>query len=236
MSFSLIWYGQAGYLLSVGGCSILIDPYFSDSIASQGFIRLYDSPVKKGELKVDYVFSTHHHGDHLDMETLRDFIEFGNFYGPDSCVPILNSADFPNEKIHRFNRGDTLNLKDIKIDAVFADHTDDSIGIIFEYEGIRLYFSGDSKMNKKLYDVKSFRPDILFVCINGKFGNMTWQEAVVLAHTLKVKAVIPNHYDLFAINMEDPMLFLDVFQRSNIHCWIMDRGKSYDVLSLLKGM
>jgi L-ascorbate metabolism protein UlaG (beta-lactamase superfamily) len=89
MPFSVIWYGQAGYLVKTERCSFLIDPYFSDSIAGDGFIRLYDPPVKKGELKVDYVFATHHHGDHLDIETLKSYVEFDAFYGPSACIPFL---------------------------------------------------------------------------------------------------------------------------------------------------
>ena len=120
MSYSLTWYGQASFLISSNNTSIIIDPFFSDSIAKSGFIRLYDSPVKKGELKVDYVISTHNHGDHTDVETLRDYIEFKQFYGPDSCVQHLKNAGFSADSLFSFNRGDNVKLGDFILNAVHA--------------------------------------------------------------------------------------------------------------------
>jgi L-ascorbate 6-phosphate lactonase len=199
MSAELTWFGQAEYMISSPDCLVLIDPYFSNSLANEGFIRLYDSPVKKGSLKVNYVISTHHHSDHMDRETLRDYITFEKFYGPQTCIDLLKTAGFPSEKISSFNRGDKIKLGKTEVTAVFADHTLDSIGIVVECEGVKLYFTGGSLMNKELFAVKNLTPDILLTCINGKFGNMTWQEAVVFAHRLSVKLAIPAHYDLFAL-------------------------------------
>jgi L-ascorbate metabolism protein UlaG (beta-lactamase superfamily) len=63
---------------------------------------------------------------------------------------------------------------------------------------------------------------------------MSWQEAVVLSHQLSVKTAIPDHYDLFAINTENPELFASAFVNSPISCKILQRCVPYDVLSLLK--
>ena len=234
MSAELTWFGQASYLISSNDCTVLIDPFFSNSIAQSGFIRLYDSAVEKGSLKVNYVISTHHHGDHMDLETLRDYISFEKFYGPRTCIDLLKAAAFPGEKISSFDRGDKIKLGEMVFNAVFADHTPDSIGIVAECEGVKLYFTGDSLMNNGLNTVKDHAPDILLTCINGKFGNMTWQEAVVLAHRLSVKLAIPAHYDLFAINREDPSLFVDAFRDSTICSTILERNKTYEISSLIK--
>jgi len=233
MSFKLTWYGQASYMISSEACSVLIDPYFSNSLTYQGFIRLYDSPVQKGTLKVDHVIATHDHGDHMDIETLRDYITFNKIYGPGSCINALKAEGFSGDKIQSFNRGDTIVLGDMKFSAVYAEHTADSIGIVAECGGVKLYFTGDTLMSFKLVDVKDLKPDILLTCINGKFGNMTWQEAVMFAHMLNVKLAIPAHYDLFLINQEDPALFAGAFGNSTIRCIIMTRGKQYDIQSLL---
>ncbi|MDR2730784.1 MAG: MBL fold metallo-hydrolase [Treponema sp.] len=233
MSTILTWYGQASYMLSSETCSVLIDPFFSNSLTGQGFFRLYDSPVQKGSLKADYVITSHDHGDHLDIETLRDYITFNKVYGPKSSVDLLKAEGFSDDKISAFNRGDTIILGDMKFTAVYAEHTPDSIGIVVECEGVKLYFTGDSLMSPNIFGVKDFNPDILLTCINGKFGNMTWQEAVMLAHMLNVKTAIPAHYDLFAINQEDPALFAGAFEKSKIRCIIMTRGKPYDIQSLL---
>lgn len=233
MCAELTWYGQSAFMITTKTCSVLIDPYFSNSIDSQGFIRSYDSPVKKGELKVNYVISSHNHGDHMDVETLRDYITFDKFYGPKSCTEALGAAGFASDKIVTFDRGDTVSLGDVKCTAVYAEHTPDSIGVVAECGGTKLYFTGDSLMSRKLREIKDLSPDVLLTCINGKFGNMTWQEAVIFAHTLGVKTAIPAHYDLFAINRENPALFAEAFERSPINAKILERCKAYDIQSLL---
>ncbi|GHV67970.1 hypothetical protein AGMMS49928_06250 [Spirochaetia bacterium] len=233
MAVTVTWYGQAIFLLKSSSASILIDPYFSNACAAEGFIRLYAPPVRKGELSVDYLMSTHDHSDHLDIDTVRDYVRWGNFYGPSSCVDHLKRENFAAEKIHEFNRGQKISLGDFSISAVHAEHTDDSIGIMAEIGGKRLYFSGDTLMNPKLFDIKEKEPDAAFICINGKFGNMTWQEAVIYAHALKVKAAFPFHYDLFAVNSENPAFFAGAFQGSPIKCRILEMGKSYNLDELV---
>jgi L-ascorbate metabolism protein UlaG (beta-lactamase superfamily) len=227
MPVTLTWYGQAIFFLRSPGASILIDPYFSDSIANQGFIRLYAPLPRRGELKADYVIATHDHGDHLDIETLRDYVGWKRCYGPPSCVEHLKREGFSAETIGLFKRGDEMPLGGFKLSAVHAEHTEDSIGIMVEAAGKKLYFSGDTLMNPRLFTIAEKSPDAGFICINGKFGNMTWQEAVIFAHALRLKNAFPCHYDLFAVNSENPAFFTSAFQGSPIRGRILERGKPY---------
>ncbi|MDR2477006.1 MAG: MBL fold metallo-hydrolase [Treponema sp.] len=233
MTATLTWYGQGIFLVKTATHSLLIDPYFSDSCAEEGFIRRYPPPVQKGELRVDSVASTHPHGDHLDLATLRDYIAFETFYGPSSCVDALKAEGFPQTKLRRLDRGDRADAGGLRLNAVYACHTQDSIGVVVECEGTKIYFSGDTLMDEKLIAANELGPDILAICINGKFGNMSWQEAVVLAHRLRVKTAIPAHYDLFAINAEDPAPFAAAFTNSPIRCRIMERGQPCEIAALL---
>jgi L-ascorbate 6-phosphate lactonase len=233
MALQITWLGQAGYVLKTENTSLVIDPYLTNSIAYQGFIRLYDPPVKKGELNVDYALSTHDHGDHLDIESLRDWISFKSFYGPGSCVKMMKDNGFPAEKLHPLDRGQSAGLGDITVTAVHAEHTPDSIGVIAEYDGKKIFITGDTVLHPNLFAVGAMKPDILCTCINGKFGNMTWQEADMFAHLLKVKTVIPNHYDLFAMNAADPREFANAFKGSFIRAVILEPGKPVDIRELL---
>ena len=233
MGARLTWYGQGTFLIQSETDSLLVDPYFSDACAAEGFIRLYRSPVAKGELHVGSVVSTHLHGDHLDIETLRDYVGFDRFYGPASCVQAMRAAGFPQEKLHCLDRGQSASSGGLHLNAVYACHTEDSIGVVVECGGTKIYFSGDTLMNEELIAAKEQVPDILAICINGKFGNMSWQEAVVLAHRLGVKTAIPAHYDLFAINSEDPSFFAAAFANSPIRCQIMERCRAYPLAELV---
>jgi L-ascorbate 6-phosphate lactonase len=233
MDYRIRWIGQAGYILEAGGRKLAIDPYCSDSMEPLGFIRQYPSLIPRNGLSVDTVISTHPHGDHLDTETLTDYISFDRFYGPGSCVDVLSKAGFRDDKLFAFDRGQTVADEDFKFTAVFADHTPDSIGVIIEHEGIRIYFTGDSLFNERLFEARKLSPDIIFVCINGKFGNMNWREAAELCRRLEVKTAVPAHYDMFAVNSENPEFFMQALKTANIKSMALERGREYPVASLL---
>ena len=54
--------------------------------------------------------------------------------------------------------------------------------------------------------------DLLLVCINGRMGHMSHEEAVRLAGELRVPVVVPMHYGVMPHNTIDPQLFLDALQ------------------------
>jgi L-ascorbate metabolism protein UlaG (beta-lactamase superfamily) len=45
------------------------------------------------------------------------------------------------------NRRETKVVEDMKISVVHAEHTEDSVGYVFDFVGIKVYISGDSKNN-----------------------------------------------------------------------------------------
>ena len=85
---------------------------------------------------------------------------------------------------------------------------------------MRIYHAGDTlRYEGMLGTLQSFGPmDAALLPINGRdgmrlrrdcIGNMTFQEAVDLAGELKVRHVIPGHWDMFADNPGDPDAFED---------------------------
>jgi L-ascorbate 6-phosphate lactonase len=57
---------------------------------------------------------------------------------------------------------------------------------------------------------------VLCVCINGRGGNMTHDEAARLAGELDARAVIPMHFGVMPHNTIDPQLFLDALATQGI--------------------
>jgi L-ascorbate 6-phosphate lactonase len=229
----LRWLGQAGYLLEAEGQLLAIDPYCTDVIAHTGMARRYPSLIEKGGLEADAAIATHNHADHLDVETLRDYIGFRRFYGPGSCVAAMKKAGFPEEKLHTLDRGQTAREGAFQLTASFAEHTEDSISVLVECGGYRVYFSGDSRYNLKLLEARKLKPQLMFICINGKYGNMGWREATALAEQLGVKAAIPMHYDMFEVNSEDPLPFINAMNGFGIRSRELERGKTYELSELL---
>ena len=215
------WLGQSGYILSDEQTVICIDPYLSDCvnrIASRP--RLKDVPIKPQDLKADAVICTHNHVDHVDIDAIPLMDKDIAFYAPTDCKDTL--AQLGVTKYMPFDEGMAYNIGDFKISAVFADHTVPAVGVIIEYGGEVLYFSGDTYYNKKLEDIKC---DYMFICINGKLGNMNVVEAVKLANIIKPKIAVPNHYDMFESNSENPHKFTDSVKGG----FIMEFNKDYEV-------
>ncbi|NJP41548.1 MBL fold metallo-hydrolase [Oscillospiraceae bacterium HV4-5-C5C] len=205
----LRWLGQSGYELQTDSSTLLLDPYLSDSVNRKaGRPRLLPIPLKPAEVWADAVICTHNHLDHLD---------------PDSIVQMPADLQFMTtaegaQKLHELGRrrvlilrpGDCITLGEWTIHAVYARHSVEAFGVVIQACGLTLYFSGDTLFDPRLAEVKQFKPDYAFICINGKLGNMKVEEAACLAQLIGARVSIPNHYGMFASNTEDPRRFTDL--------------------------
>ena len=198
--------GQSGYIIKTENAEIIIDPYLSDSVNRvAGRPRILPVPIKPKDIKCDAVICTHNHLDHLDPDTVKD-INNGQFF------ITTNEGKTELEKLGKtniavLNTNEIIAVGDIELTAVFADHTVEAFGLIVKAENKTLYFSGDTLYNEKLFDISKYKPDITFICINGRLGNMNVEEALTVAKKISAKVNVPNHYDMFASNSENPRLF-----------------------------
>lgn len=234
--FSLEWLGQAGYILRVGDKTLAIDPYCSDVPCAKGAVRLYPGLIPKNGLEADYVFATHDHGDHLDIETLRSHIASKVLVAPPSCIHhAIEAEGLPMEAVP-IERGLELNFGEFKVRGMFARHVmaDDAVGLLFEAKGRKIYISGDTLYEDGLEEVVASRPDIMCICINGKFGNMNYIEAEELAKRARPKLAIPMHYDTILHNTENPDLFVEDLLEAGVPARTLERGTVYDVETLIK--
>ncbi len=200
--------GQSGYILKTERSEIIIDPYLSDSVNRvAGRPRLLPVPIKPSDISCDAVICTHDHLDHLDPDTISLIDSKQLFVTTNGGKEKLEALE--KENVIAINEGESIKLGDFEITAVFADHTVEAFGLIIKVEGKTLYFSGDTLYNEKLFDIAKYSSDITFICINGRLGNMNVKEALVTAKKIGAKINIPNHYDMFASNSENPHLFAD---------------------------
>ncbi|MBQ3573818.1 MAG: MBL fold metallo-hydrolase [Clostridia bacterium] len=214
------WIGQSGYILTDGKIEICIDPYLSDVVNKvAGRPRMVPPPFSPDELKSDVVVCTHDHLDHIDTDAIP-LMKKENmlFLAPSDCEGKLRELGVLN--FESFDEGKSFKIGDFTLTAVFADHTVPSVGVLVEYEGGVLYFSGDTYYNEKLEDIKC---DYMFVCINGKLGNMDVADAMALTEKINPSLAIPNHYGMFESNTEDPEKF-EVDNR-----FIMEYNVEYEV-------
>ncbi|MBR2886180.1 MAG: MBL fold metallo-hydrolase [Clostridia bacterium] len=223
------WIGQSGYILSDGKLEMCIDPYLSnvvDRVAKRG--RMVEAPFLPEELKCDVVICTHNHLDHVDIDAIP-LMEKENmlFLAPYDAKSTLLECGVINYKA--FDEGMAVKTGDFELEAVFAAHTVPAIGVIVKHSGITMYFSGDTEYNEKLEELKNYNIDIMFICINGKLGNMSVDEAVQLTKIINPKVGVPTHYGMFESNTENPLKYT-----SKLACgFVMEYNTEYNISEVL---
>lgn len=220
--------GQSGYVIRTEKTQLIIDPYLSDSVNRvAGRPRVLPIPILPRDICCDAIICTHDHLDHLDPDTVTQIPKGQLFITTNEGKAHLESLGQPNVKALLV--GDSITVGDCKLTAVFADHTAEAFGLIVEGEGKTLYFSGDTLYHEKLFDIAGYHPDLAFICINGRLGNMNAQEAVQLANIIGAGVSIPNHYDMFASNSEDPRKFTDFIPQSRV----LEFNTEYEISDIL---
>lgn len=220
----ITWIGQSGYVIKTEQAEIIIDPYLSDVVNRvAGRERLVEAPIKPEEIRSDAVICTHNHLDHLDTDAIAEMDKTLLYITTGEGAAVLRDMGCTN--VVAFREGDSLQVKDVKLTAVYACHTVEAVGIILQAEGLTLYFSGDTLYDPGLFGIRQFSPDYTFICINGRLGNMDVDEAVITAKQIGAKINVPNHYGMFASNTEDPELFTGQIDNG----FIMEFGREYNL-------
>jgi len=216
--------GQSGYIVNSGDTTVIIDPYLSDSVNRvAGRPRTLPIPIDPRDIRCDAVICTHNHLDHLDPDTVIKISNKQFFLTTEEGLSVLSEMGKNNAKA--LKEGERITIGQMEITAVFADHTVEAFGVILRAEGKTLYFSGDTLFNEKLFEISRFAPDYTFICINGRLGNMNVEEALTTAAKIGAAVNIPNHYDMFASNSEDPLLFSEHIKGGRI----LEFNKEYEI-------
>jgi L-ascorbate 6-phosphate lactonase len=212
---ALWFFGQAGYFIKSGVCSVLIDPYLSDCVSKVNplFARKSPPPVEPDCVRADVFIVTHDHLDHLDPETIEaySYKDTTTFVGPRFAAKKLAELGVPSGNIKVVDCGDVLELPGVRIEGIFAlptgtDALDTSGYLLTFATGKSVYHSSDTAFCELLLKACP-DADVLLTCINGKFGNLNIADAVKLTAAVNPRYVIPNHYDVMELNAEHPESF-----------------------------
>ncbi len=224
------WVGQAGFIFKTQDIRVGIDLYLSDSLAKKykgkefPHIRMMESPIKAEQLQdLDVVLCTHGHTDHMDKESLEPL--FSNGKGPLLIAPRneaekLLGMEIPPQKLVLLSEGESFSLgKQFTVHALASAHDQlvydkygntKALGFILDFDGIKLYHSGDTVLYPNLVErVKAFKPELCFLPVNGRdpyltangvIGNLTIEEAGQMAKDAQASVFIPHHFGLFDFN------------------------------------
>ncbi len=213
---ALWWLGQAGYVFRSAEVTAVIDPYLTDSAAGEAgrFARLFPPPIAPDELRADLCLITHTHLDHLDPETLRRGPARSStwYVAPRLTAARLPECGVPPAQIVRLDAGETRVVAGVEICGVFALPTGadviDTTGYLLRFaNGRTVYHTSDTAFHPLVLAAAPRGPDVMLVPINGKWGNPNPEQAAEFAAAVRPRYVLPNHYDLMALNAENPETF-----------------------------
>ena len=202
---NVTWLGQAGLLIRVGGITVMVDPYLSDSVAKVNPKSCRRVPVDESfyDVSPDVLMFTHDHLDHYDPETAERFLSKEQamvVLAPGTCWQKARACGGSHNYV-LFDRGVQWTQGDVP-----ASHSDPAaIGIIIEGEGKRLYITGDTLYHKDIFPALPADIDAVFLPINGVGNNMNPADAARFARDCGAKVAVPLHWGLF--DSKDPSQF-----------------------------
>ncbi len=195
--------GHSTLRVKLGNLELLTDPFLTGSAG--GIPRVVPPARSPEEVFPRLVLISHAHYDHLDLKTLKRIPTEFLAVTPENCSRILKDREVVELKPF-----ETFEFEGVKVTLTPARHNrgrnllypDTGVGgFIVEWEGITLYFAGDTAFSEYLYSSISekFSVDVAILPIGGfkpflrKF-HQTPEEAVKGFRILRAKWLIPVHY------------------------------------------
>lgn len=194
--------GQAGLLFETAGLTMMIDPYFSDSVRAiqpQNYRRVaVDERVF--DIKPDMMIFTHNHLDHYDPATVERFLDKSSgitVLAPRSVWDEVRKIGGNNNYV-LFNRHTSWSQNGVTLTAVKAEHSDPTpIGVVIDDGARKYYVTGDTLYNEEIFaDIPN---DIfaLFLPINGIGNNMNMTDAKRFSERIAPVHTVPIHFGMF---------------------------------------
>jgi L-ascorbate metabolism protein UlaG (beta-lactamase superfamily) len=247
------WLGHSGFLMKWNGIGIVIDPYLSDSMATQfngrgkGWPRMTERVVDPLTLPgVDLLLATNNHLSHLDPETIlglraanpnmKMVIPAGSKRSIDH---LLGSA---GPHLLPVNAGSFVDIGDVTIHGINAatpeiemdeNGASRSLGYVITMGPFVIYHSGDTLWHKSLVkEVRRWNLNLAILPISGYrpdegpglSANLNGFEASALAKAVSAGLVVPSHYDMFTYDTAPPEEFIYCCERLNQKYRILQPG------------
>ena len=182
------------------------------SIKISDGLTIYFDPydIKEKINNADYIFITHSHWDHFDLDSINNLVnEKTIIIGPSSVIEKLDSSyktlEVKPENIYNLNNISFMTVPAYNIDKEYHPKDAGYVGYIVTLNNTTYYIAGDTDV---LDELKVIKADVIFLPVGGTY-TMTREEAVDLANTIKPKYAIPIHYGLAVGDELDAKYFVN---------------------------
>ena len=194
--------GQAGLLLRTGDLTIMIDPYFTDSVGAidPNKHRRVEMDEALWTICPDVLIFTHDHLDHHDPETAARILKTHSgitVLCPNSVWQKvrLNGGD---HNYVLFDRHTQWTEQGVRFSAVKAAHSDSfAIGVVIKAENRNFYITGDTLYNKEIFPDLPETIHYIFLPVNGVGNNMNAFDAARFVKKCGAKIAFPMHVGMF---------------------------------------
>jgi L-ascorbate metabolism protein UlaG (beta-lactamase superfamily) len=228
---SLVWFGHSAFLIKLKGQTFLFDPTLSKSASPVSFTTkafLGATGYKVEDLpKIDYLFISHDHWDHVDYPTLMALKKDSpKIIAPLGVGAHFEKWGFEENSIIEGDWWDVLEFEgDLKITFIPARHFSGRglkwyqslwTGFLIEYDDQRIFYSGDGGYLPQYKDFgEKLGPVDLALIECGQYDpgwkqiHMTPEESVQSALDMKARAAMPVHSGKFTIShhaWDDPFI------------------------------
>lgn len=217
----LTYLGHSSFLVGDGTHLVAIDPFVTGNP---------NAPMKRADIKVQYVVLTHAHGDHLG-----DGIEIAkaNSATVIAVNELANYAADKGVKAHNMHIGGCHDFPFGRVKFTIAHHGSASpdgrymgepAGVLVTMGGKTVYHCGDTGL---FLDMKLIGEldaiDCMLVPIGGNF-TMNINDAVKAVEFVQPKLAVPIHYNTFPVINADPNVFKNKVNALGIDCEVMRFG------------
>ena len=210
--------GHACFLLDDGARKVLTDPFLSGA----------GQPDWAEQVRPDYLFVTHGHGDHVG-----DAVAIARRTGAQVCCTAdLADAVFGPAGVTCIagNLGGTVRLPFGSAKFIQALHGGGAAGcpacgFLFEIGGRTIYHAGDTALTLDMALLEDAHIDAALLPI-GDFYTMGPADALRAVKLIKPKLTIPMHYDTFPAIVQDPAAFAASCRAEGYEARVLRPGES----------
>lgn len=252
---TLTWIGQASFLIQMGGKNMLIDPVLSRSL---GWIRRNSPPGLDWAAlpgKIDIVFITHNHRDHMDSPTLKRLGPDPVYVVPKGLGIWFRKNGFP--KVVEMSWWQQEEIAGIDVTFVPAEHwsrrglsdinTSWWGGYVISKNGLCVYHSGDTGWFDGFAQIAAHFPHIDAAMLPTGAYAPRWfmraqhidpEEAVKAFKTLGAGQFVGMHWGTFKLSdepLDEPMHILpEIWEKEELERQRLESGVLGKILRLDK--